>query len=409
MDIIDMLHDKAQWQRFCDYKFQGGHLSQEEEADLLAFVQQEQYREPVQIIRNGECFAPPRMAQISKAHSQKKRTVFLFPREENYVLKFLTFLLQERYDHLFAPNLYSFRPGTGVRDAIHAITGRQGIKNLWCYKADIQNYFNSIPVEKLLPVLEEALVDQPDILRFLKLLLTDPQAERDGQLLEIQKGIMAGCPVSTFLANLYLSHLDRYFHNNNVLYARYSDDIILFADSREMLERHIRMVHSTLADAGLLINSSKEQISAPGEPWVFLGIIYQNGIIDVAPVSVEKLKAKMHRKVRALVRWQARKQTTGAQTAKAFIRAFRRKLFCNDCEHELTWTRWYFPLITTAESLHAIDLYAQECIRYLVTGTRTKARYNCRYEDMKALGYVSLVHCYYAHLRFPENSQETVD
>ena len=41
MDIIDMLHDKAQWQRFCDYKFQGGHLSQEEEADLLAFVQQE--------------------------------------------------------------------------------------------------------------------------------------------------------------------------------------------------------------------------------------------------------------------------------------------------------------------------------------------------------------------------------
>lgn len=409
MNMIQQLQDPAQWQRFCDYKLRGGHLSLDEEAALTAFVREAQYQASLGIILDGGCFSPPKMAQISKSHSQKKRTVFLFPNAENYVLKFLTFLLQERYDCLFSPNLYSFRPGTGVRNAIHAITGYPGIQNLWCYKADIRNYFNSIPTEKLIPILERAIPDQPEILCFLKLLLSDPMAEKDGQLVQVQKGIMAGCPVSTFLANLYLADLDRYFQDSGVLYARYSDDIILFAPSREILEQHIRTVHRTLAHAGLEINPDKEQLSAPGEPWVFLGIEYRNGVIDVAPASVEKLKAKMRRKTRALVRWQARKHTTGEQTAKAFIRAFRRKLFCNNCEHELTWTRWYFPLITTADSLRLIDQYALECIRYLVTGTHTKARFNCRYPDIKALGYVSLVNCYYEHLRFPEISQETVD
>ena len=46
------------------------------------------------------------------------------------------------------------------------------------------------------------------------------------------------------------------------------------------------------------------------------------------------------------------------------------------------------------------DLYAQDCLRYLLSGKRTKARFNVRYEDLKALGYRSLVNAYYD---FPEN------
>jgi hypothetical protein len=58
---------------------------------------------------------------------------------------------------------------------------------------------------------------------------------------------------------------------------------------------------------------------------------------------------------------------------------------------------WYFPTITTTESLQLIDRYAQQCIRTLATGKHTKAAYNFRYEDMKNLGYISLVNRYYSH------------
>ena len=206
---------------------------------------------------------------------------------------------------------------------------------------------------------------------------------------------MAGTPISTFLANLYLSHMDHHFAANGVPYARYSDDIILFSPTEAELEMNVAKIHQFLSDAGLTINPAKEARTAPGERWTFLGICYQAGVIDVAPASLEKLKAKMRRKSRALVRWQARKGTTGQNAAKAFIRVFNKKLFENPLEHELTWVRWYFPLINTSASLKVIDQYSQQCIRYLATGKHNKSQYNFRYEDMKELGYKSLVNCYY--------------
>ena len=78
MNMIQQLQDPAQWQRFCDYKLRGGHLSHDEEAALTAFVQEGHYQASLGIILDGGCFSPPKMAQISKSHSQKKRTVFLF-------------------------------------------------------------------------------------------------------------------------------------------------------------------------------------------------------------------------------------------------------------------------------------------------------------------------------------------
>ena len=95
------------------------------------------------------------------------------------------------------------------------------------------------------------------------------------------------------------------------------------------------------------------------------------------------------------MRWKVRNQVSGEHAAKAFIRVFNKKLFENDMEHELTWARWYFPLINTTDSLKTIDQYSQSCIRYLATGKRTKAAYNFRYDEMKKLGYVSLVNRYY--------------
>ena len=103
----------------------------------------------------------------------------------------------------------------------------------------------------------------------------------------------------------------------------------------------------------------------------------------------------MRRKTRALERWQKRNALSGEKAAKAFIRIFNRKLFESPDDSELSWCRWYFPLINTDESLKAIDHYAQDCVRYLATGTRTKARFNLRYDDMKRLGYRSLVNAYY--------------
>lgn len=393
--MLSALKDPTVWRQFQDYKLSGGHMTQDTARALEDFIHSEGYLPVVERLLQGIPFPPPRKSEISKQHAEKKRVVYTYPEGENWVLKLLTYLLQRSYDRVFGENLYSFRPYKGVHDAITTLTGHPSIRQLWCYKADIRNYFNSVPVAQLLPLLERTLQDRPQVYRFLAQLLENPLVEEAGQLRPEEKGIMAGTPISAFLANLYLCHVDRYFAAQDILYARYSDDIILFCETKEALDAAVSRLHSFLAEAGLTINRDKECYTAPGEAWTFLGIRYQAGVIDVAPASVEKLKAKMRRKTRALVRWQARKGATGPQAAKAFIRVFNRKLFEATGEHALTWALWYFPLINTTRSLQLIDSYSQSCIRYLATGKRSKSAYNFRYEEIKALGYISLVNRYY--------------
>ena len=78
------------------------------------------------------------------------------------------------------------------------------------------------------------------------------------------------------------------------------------------------------------------------------------------------------------------------------IRYFNRKFFDGNLDDSLTWSRWYFPVINSVEGLREIDHYLQQYIRFLSTGRHTKANYRVSYEELKRLGYKSLVHEFYA-------------
>ena len=240
------------------------------------------------------------------------------------------------------------------------------------------------------------VASDPALYQFLRELLTEPRVLYEGEEVTEEKGIMAGTPLASFYANVYLKDLDFYFQERKVPYIRYSDDIILFGRTREEVEGYADIVRGHLAKLGLGINPEKEEFRGPEEGFVFLGFSYRDGVVDIAPVTVRKLKKKMWRKTRALRRWRLRNGAEGEAAAKAFLRVFRRKLFEGAKDSDLTWSRWFFSVINTDESLREIDHYAQECVRYLVSGKRTKARFNVRYHIMKELGYKSLVHAYYS-------------
>lgn len=176
-----------------------------------------------------------------------------------------------------------------------------------------------------------------------------------------------------------------------LIYARYSDDIIVITDSPKTREEAEKKIRNILRQKGLSVNEKKEIRTSPGESWSFLGIEYCDGKIDISSVSKDKIKAKIRRKARAIKRWQIRKGLDDTKAVKAFINAMNRKFFDSDSSHELTWARWYFPVINTDETLRELDKYMQQWIRYLASGHHNKKSYEFTYEDMKKLGYVSLV------------------
>ena len=447
--MLSKLSSEECWAAFSEYKT-SLTVRKAREAQLERVIEEKSYIPVSEAIAEGRPFPLPRRAVISKQASQKKRVVYIYPEPENTVLKLLTYLLLRKYDGLFSGGLYSFRPGVSAHDAVKRLRRIPGIDSMWSYKLDISNYFNSVPVERFLPLLEETLADDPELYSFLERLLKEKRVvesraelvqdgaevsdevpdgaevaarlnRAEGQtghvIVEEQKGIMAGTPLSAFYANLYLKDMDWHFEQAGVPCARYSDDIIVFAPTEEEIRARAEELKGFLAEKGLTVNPKKEQLSSPDEGWTFLGFRYREGVTDIAPATVDKIKGKMRRKARALVRWSEQGGHSREKAAAAFIRIFNKKLLGISSrkaeddqggqkaingrisilpdDNQLTWSLWFFPVINTVESLQLIDSYAQDCLRFILSGTRTKARYNVRYEELKALGYRSLVNEYY--------------
>lgn len=394
MSLLDRLCDDKCWERFYEYKTSLTVKSSFTD-ELRSFIDSKAYLPVCERINNGVSFPLPHKYIINKSNSNKKRIVYEYPKAENTVLKLLTYLLLREYDRIFSSGLYSFRPAKTAKDAVKHFAFQPEIREMYSYKADISNYFNSISVDMLLPMLNDTLKDDPRLFEFLKSLLAEPCVYDKGRIIKEQKGIMAGTPLSAFYANLFLSGLDKRFCDRNIPYARYSDDIIVFGKDMKTVEDYAVIIKENLQNHGLKINPDKECFSSPDEGWVFLGFRCSQNEIDIAPATVKKIKAKMHRKSRALLRWRKRNDIEGEKAASAFIRIFNKKLLDDPMDNELTWSFWFFSLINTDKSLRIIDQYAQDRIRFIISGTNKKSRFNVRYDDMKKLGYRSLVNAYY--------------
>ena len=394
--IIDLLSQQVVWEEFLARRLLQGRFTWHEFDDADTFVATEAYLQTVERLRRGEGPELPQKKVVNKMGSGKKRVVYSFAPEEMAVLKLIAHLLY-RYDDRFAPGCYAFRRGLRASDAICNLRKALRGRRMWAYKLDIHDYFNSIPIPRLLPILRELLSDDPPLYAFFERLLSDDRALCRGEIVREPRGVMAGTPTAPFLADVYLMEVDRHFADAGVIYARYSDDIILFAPDRSGLEAHKAVLLGFLERYGLEVNPDKERLYTPDEPFEFLGFRCHGSEIGISSATMDKMKGKIRRASRALMRWRARKGLGAEQAMKALIRQFNDKYFGGEDPAVLTWSRWFFPVINRTEGLSELDHYMQQELRHLATGRHTKANYRIRYKDLKALGYRSLVHEYYRY------------
>ena len=395
MSILEELNKDEIWDSFLQYKLDKNHLSTKEQEEWSAFIGGRKYRDLTEhLMEPGFTFDYPTKICVNKSGSRKKRVVYSFGEAESMVLKCMAFLLY-RYDDKISDSCYSFRRNSSAKDAIGRILTIPDLKEKYCFKADISNYFNSIPSKRLIGVLEQVITDDEPLVAFLRRLLSAGKAYDNDILVEEERGAMAGIPIAPFFANVYLLSLDRLFEEMQIPYFRYSDDILFFADTLEELENDRRLLEAHILEKGLQMNRDKITVTLPGESWEFLGFCYKQGKIDLSEVTKNKLKAKIKRKAHSLYRWRVRKNVDFERTAKAMIRSFNRKFYDDTDENRFTWSRWFFPVLSTDEGLKELDAYLVQYIRYLSSGRHYKGNYRVTYEQIKELGYRSLVNEYY--------------
>ena len=340
--------------------------------------------------------APPAEGWLNKADGRKKR-VFSYPVPDELLFRVVNRRLQPAAAEAASPWCRSFLPGGGARAAFRSVLADPDPGARAALRLDVRDYFNSIDVMDLLDRLPPAFADGP-VGALLRAALLDPRVDRGGTIVDGgRKGVMAGTPVAPLLATLYLRDLDAEVAATGATYARYSDDILALAppDDLPAVEHLLRR---RLDERGLEVNESKSAVSAPGEPWDFLGFRYHRGVVDLAPITERKLRARTTRLARGLLRWRDRREAGADRAVGAFVRRVNRRLYGVRTERAaFSWATWFLPMLDRPDSLGPLDEHVQREARYAGTGRRTaRARALLPYDALVEAGHLPLVTAYWA-------------
>lgn len=398
----EYIDDDIKWLDFLNSRINSSYDTYTEKKLLKDFIENKKYKSITTKLKdNNYVFSIPRKKEINKNHTNKKRVVYSYRFDEMIILKYIAYNLY-KYDNLFESNLYSFRKNKSVKQAINKLSRKRNISNMYGYKVDIKNYFNSVDISIIINNLNNDIKDK-DLLNVITSILENKKVKINNTIIEEDKGIMAGIPISAFLANYFIKDIDKYFKKQNILYLRYSDDIILFANTKEEIIKYSNKLKELLLSYNLKINKDKENYYEPNDKWDFLGFSYKNNKIDLSDNSLHKIKGKIRRSARSIRRWMIRKYVIPDVAIMVMIRKFNKKFYSKN-NNELSWKYWYFPVINTSDSLKIVDEYLQQYIRYIYTGKHNKKNYKLvPYSKIKRLGYKSLVHEYYLFLNMECN------
>lgn len=204
--------------------------------------------------------------------------------------KYLRFLNSFIFDYaLVNKNVYSYIKGKSTYGAI-----QKHAHSKYFFKTDIENFFASIDEDGVQKILKENLNKSPiiDIEEFSDILLN---------LITVDNKIPVGFSTSANISNTYLYNFDesleKYCIESNIIYTRYSDDIILSSNTNNL--QNIQTIISEYLDkffnGKLKLNSHKTKHLYKGAKIKLLGmVILPSGEISVDIQVKRQLEVLLH-------------------------------------------------------------------------------------------------------------------
>lgn len=206
----------------------------------------------------------------------KYRKVYSPSSKLKSVHRFLNTSLLEFAD-LCEDAVFSYRKGITVRNAVE-----RHASNTYFFQTDIKDFFGSIDRASLKKALKKQLRNSPfsDLDNYFDQILN---------VMVVDNHLPAGFATSPMLSNICLSSFDealqRFCQRENLVYTRYSDDIIISSEKNvffELIEEKVqRLLHDNVNE-NINLNLEKTQRRKKGQQFKLLGFsILPNGIVTI--------------------------------------------------------------------------------------------------------------------------------
>ncbi len=408
MNFLADIRNDSLWQAFLEEKEADIYMPSSELRRIRRIVEGKTYlRFSDWILSREYLHTPISKRELAVSGKDKRRVVYCYDKKRldyQFFFKFVNMLLRE-FDSVFSENLYSFRSGHKIGGAVRALAKDKRHYGQYKAKLDIHDYFRSIEVDRLMPVVRKVIPDE-DFLRFLEDYLSIDSFQVGNKTIVDHAGVFPGNPISGFLSNLYLSDLDADFQDSDVTYFRYADDILICADNEEELLQAVEKAEARMREYGLEINPKKKEFFPPNAPYHFLGLSFTEKGVTISRETVTKIKGKIRRSARKIRRWVERKKINPIYGVRILVRKYNAKFF-GIIPGEQSWIHWYLPYIQSDEVLREVDRYFYQEARYVMTGDHSKKGYKVLpYERLARLGHRSLVREYHALIETRQQRRE---
>jgi len=265
------------------------HFGQRAEAELERLHEQ---------LRGGTYRPQPvRRAWLPKPGSNQKRPLGIPAVRDRIVQGALRHVLEPILETDFAEHSYGFRPGRGAKDALRRVDTLLQAGHGWVVDADLKSYFDTIPHDRLLALVQERVADGR-VLALVESFLCAGVLEETKGWQPTEQGTPQGGVISPLLANLYLNPLDHQMAAAGWEMVRYADDFVILCRSQAEAHTALEAVQQWVKGAGLTLHPDKTRVvdTTQRGGFDFLGYHFERGMRWPRQKSLQKFREAVRAK-----------------------------------------------------------------------------------------------------------------